>query len=102
MPLFDTPTPTPTPEQLVAQRIDAALRNAAQAMLTAYSDVRNYVYANPDLTSDEVYAAFQANTVTGLSAEQLGAAARATKAVVNLFQPDTIVDDVPAATISLG
>ncbi len=94
--------PLPTREQKVATSIDTQLRSAAVTMLTAYQQVRTLIYSNPAFTdeygtcdSDAIYEAFVANTTTGLTAEQLGAAARVTKTFVNTFAPGTINDAVP-------
>jgi hypothetical protein len=90
-----------TPEQSVAAQIDRELQFTAKQMLNSYQNIRRLVYANLKITDpNAVYAAFAANTTTGLSPEQLGQAARLIKAAINQFQPNTVVDDVPQAIIT--
>ena len=98
-----------TKEQTVAAQIDQQVKNAAQAQKLAYDAIRRLVYQNTQFRkadgafdADSVYTAFAANTKLGLTPEQLGQMARLTKAAINVFQPGTIVDDVPEATISFG
>ena len=93
--------PTQTPEQLVTDQIDNRLRSTAQMLIASYNSVRHLIYDNPAFANpNDVYAAFQANTTTGLTPDQLGQAARAIKALINTFAPGTIVDEVPQATIT--
>lgn len=90
-----------TPEQAVARGIDSLLMQAAQANKLAYEGVRALIHKNgAKFTADQVYAAWAANTQTGLTPEQLADAAMLMKATLNLFTPGTIVDDVPEATIT--
>jgi hypothetical protein len=96
-----------TKEQSVTAQIDQQIRNAAQAQKMAYDTIRRLVYQNPQFRKadgsfdvDAVYAAFAANTKLGITPEQLGQMAKLTKATINLLQPGTIADDVPAATIT--
>ena len=97
--LIDKKPATPTEKTVAA--IDALLKRAAAAQLQAYEHIRTLVYANPGkLTAEQVYAAFEANTSTGMTANQLGEAARIAKASLNHFQ-QVITDAVPAATITL-
>jgi hypothetical protein len=97
--LIEVQPATPTEKTVTA--IDVLLKRAAQAQLMAYQHIRAMVYANPDkLTPEQVYVAFEATTKTGMTANQLGEAARIAKASINHFQP-VIVDSVPAATITL-
>ena len=51
--------------------------------------------------SDAVYAAFATFTETGLTIEQLVLAARMVKTIINIFEPGTLVDDVPEVEISV-
>ena len=101
------PTATLTKEQQVAKQIDGSLRSAAVYMKKAYDEVRKLVYNNPAFQDEygvtdanAIYIAFQTNTLSGLTAEQLGEAAKLIKASINKFAPGTIVDDVPEANIS--
>ena len=96
--LIDTQPVTPTERTVAA--IDAWLKRAAAVQLAAYVQIRKLVYQNPNLTPEQVYAAFQADTTTGMTANQLGEAARIAKASLNRFQ-SVIVDAVPEATITL-
>jgi hypothetical protein len=97
--LIESQPATPTEKTVAA--IDAMLKRTAAAQLMAYQNIRRLVYANPDkLTAEQVYAAFEANTSTGMTANQLGEAARIAKASLNHFQ-QVITDAVPAATITL-
>jgi hypothetical protein len=89
--------------------VDGQLRQAATAMLQAYQNIRKTIYANDTVPAfkdmpfsvEAAYAAFQQFTTTGLTAEQLGQAARMIKTLVNRFAPGTIVDEVPEVTITL-
>jgi hypothetical protein len=84
------------------QQIDQQVRNAASTLNNAYTMIRKIVYANQfKLTSDALYAAFDAQTTTGFSSAQLQQFASIIKAVVNTAVAGTITDDVPQATISL-
>ena len=101
----------------MAQQIDQLLLQAARANKSAYDGCRRLIYANPafqkpvtdangqvtglTFDSDAAYAAFQANTGLGMTADDLGAAARVTKAMINQFQPGVVVDDVPPALLFL-
>ena len=95
-----------TKEQSVTAQIDQQIRNAAQAQKMSYDTIRRLIYQNPQFRkadgsfdADAVYAAFAANTKLGLTLDQLKQMARLTKATINLLQPGTIADDVPAAVI---
>jgi hypothetical protein len=90
-----------TPEEVLAEGIDDLLTRAATANKEAYEGIRSLIHANTaKFTPEQVYAAWSAFTQTGLSAEQLGKAARLMKATLNLFVPGAIVDEVPEAVIS--
>jgi len=96
-----------TKEQSVAAQIDVQVKNAAQILKRAYEMICRLVYQNPQFRKadgsfdvDAVIAAFAANSKLGLTPEQLRQLIRLTKATINLLQPNTITDDVPAATIS--
>ncbi|MCL2647564.1 MAG: hypothetical protein FWD61_11255 [Phycisphaerales bacterium] len=96
-----------TKEQSVAAQIDVQVKNAAQMLKRAYEMIFRLVYQNPQFRKadgsfdmDAVCAAFAANTKLGLTPEQLKQLIRLTKATLNLLQPDTITDDVSAATVS--
>ena len=101
MSLFENTKPTITPEQRVVSQIDWQLRQSAQSLLRTYNQIRRLVYANPELTPLQVYTAFATLTTTGMTPDDLGKSARATKCICNLFSHDPIiVDEVPQATIS--
>ncbi len=94
-------------EQKVAQQIDTELYRSATTLKSTYDLVRRLIYANPAFTdeygvvdSDAIYAAFSQYSTSGLTTEQLGKSAMATKALINLFVPGTITDNVPQATIT--
>ncbi len=100
--------PAPTKEQRVAAQIDTSLRNAAIALRNSYNQIRALIYTNPSfkdeygvVDSNAIYAAFAANTTTGLSVQELAEAAILVKTIVNRFATDTIVDPVPEATITM-
>jgi hypothetical protein len=97
--LIESQPATPTEKTVAA--IDALLKRAASAQLQAYEHIRTLVYANPSkLTPEQVYAAFEGTTTTGMTSAQLGEAARIAKASLNHFQ--AVIDDaVPAANITL-
>ena len=108
--LFNPPTAPARPDPTTAAGkatlttgiIDSNLKRASNGMQAAYNAIRDAVYNNQyGLASADVYAAFQTNTTTGMTAQQLGFAAEVIKGVVNFFQPGTITDAVPAATITL-
>ena len=99
MPIFQTPVIL-TKEQMIAKDIDYQLRNTATAMKNAYNCIRNIIYNNPNLSPNDAYVAFQMNSTSGLTADQLGQCARIIKAAINSFAPGTIVDEVPEAKIS--
>ena len=108
---------SPSTQQQLAQQIDQLLLQAARANKSAYDGCRRLIYANPAFQKpvtdangqvtgltfdpDAAYAAFQANTGLGMTADDLGAAARITKAMINQFQPGVVVDDVPPALLFL-
>ena len=112
--IFDPSSQDISKEQDVARRIDGFLRNAATAMYQAYAEIRRLIYENqafatfenvngtpvPTYTPDAVYAAFQQYTISGLSATQLGQAARLLKTFINHFYPGKITDDVPEVVIT--
>src|SRR4051812_11440275 len=98
--------PTKTKEQRLAAQIDTDLANTARAIANACKLTMARIYENPafknkegTFDSDAAYAAFEANTQTGMTKADLQNAARASKAIVNLFAPGTIDDKTPEATI---
>ncbi len=114
MSIFQEPITPPTPEERVAMQIDEALRQAANAMKSSYLIIRNLIYNNPNFKTNEqsdgsfevdsnaIYIAFATYTTTGLTPDDLGKSARLIKASLNQFAPETIVDEVPEATINFN
>ncbi len=96
-----------TKEQIVAKQVDDELKKAAVAMLQSYKNVRRIIYSNPvfkdeygAFDANAVYEAWAMNTTSGLTPEQLGQFARATKALINQAARGKVVDNVPEATIT--
>jgi len=98
--IVNTPTAMTAEQRIVAQ-LDSAIKAAATAQKQAYSQCRRLLLNSSAIVPDQVFAAFAANTTTGLTAAQLVAMAQVSKASLNLFQPGLIVDDVVEATITL-
>ncbi len=100
------PTPsTLTKEQQFAHQVDLQIKQAAIAQKSAYDNLRKLFYGTTEkpFTNEQTnaaYAAFAANTSTGLTPEQIGQLARLTKASINLFNDTKITDSVPEATIT--
>ncbi len=94
-----------TTEQLIAKQIDTEIKNAATAQKKAYDIIRNLIFGNTKKpkTIAEInfaYAAFAANTTTGLTIENLQDMACLAKTTINRYQPGTIVDNVPELIIT--
>jgi hypothetical protein len=96
-----------TKEVKLAKAVDSNLRRATLSISEAYRIILALMNENPafkkedgTFDTDAAYAAFEANTSTGMTRADLVNAARASKAIVNTFAPGTITDDVPPATIT--
>lgn len=104
-----SPNPTIRIPLTRTQIVDMLYRQAADAKIRAYRGIRRQLFGpGPDgkaFTPSQIaanWAEWAVNTKTKLNPEQLGQNARITKAEFNMFcnDADTIVDEVPEATIT--
>ncbi len=100
-------TTTNTPQTKVATQIDNELRLMANAMLGGYNKISALINTNRNFKDeygtydpDAVYAAWLANTTSGMSTTQLQHLERAVKTLVNYVAPGKIVDATVQATIT--
>lgn len=96
------PTPQPivlTKEQLLRRAVAASKAQTvgiAGGLKSTYDSLRTLVYASSDYTAEEFYAA-----IGEPAASQLKQWAVLAKTILNAAAPNTIVDDVPTATITM-
>ena len=99
-------------EERFAADVDAVINYITVELLKAYKVLRRYFYADPrfrrpdeTIDSEAAYAAFAKYTKLknadggSVTSDQLALMAMAVKVLINMFQPCTIVDDVPEAKI---
>lgn len=87
---------TRTAAQRIADQISSALINEANARVVRYNQIKAMYYNNPAATAQQIFACFSQE-----DAEAILELRSIEKACINRIKQGTIVDDVPAATITL-